>query len=154
MNEEFTNFLVEIGGENKAKGLNQDSLKWSIGLNTPKSDAALNDFILVLELSGQAVATSGNYRNFYTVDGKTYGHTINPKTGYPSLNELLSVSVVAEDCMSADAYATAFLAMGLEKAKLLVEEIDGAEACFFIEGEDGNINKIFSDGFIQYVRGE
>lgn len=148
------NYLVEIGGEIFAQGLNKKGSEWRLGLNTPKAEAALTDYEIIIKLSGKGMASSGNYRNFYEVDGKKYGHTINPKTGYPSLNELLAATVIATDCMTADAYATAFMAMGLEKAIAIANKNDELVACFFTSNADGIIKREYSDGFIHYVARE
>ena len=144
-------YYVEIGGEVLTHGQNSKGEKWIIGINTPSSDAALTDLIEYLSLSGRGLASSGNYRNYYEVAGAKYGHTINPKTGYPEVNELLAVSVIAPDCMTADALATACMVMGYTKAKDLIASLSEVEACFFIGSEDGSINKNYSNGFIQYV---
>ncbi|GAA4463555.1 FAD:protein FMN transferase [Nibrella saemangeumensis] len=111
------NYLVEIGGEVRTLGTNERRLPWQVGidkpLDTPTEGRPLQT---VVPLSGRSLATSGSYRKFVVRDGKKYSHAIDPKTGYPITHNLLSVSVIAEDCITADAYATAFLVMGLEKA--------------------------------------
>ena len=107
----YTDFLVDIGGEIYAAGSrNEKEQGWNIGIAIPSEKEYKNSFAVVV--SNMAVATSGNYRNFYYVNGKKYAHTINPKTGYPVSHSLLSVSVFAQNCMMADAYATAIMAMG------------------------------------------
>lgn len=147
----IVDYYVEIGGEVLTQGQNSKGEKWIIGINTPSTDAALTDLIEYLSLSGRGLASSGNYRNYYEVEGAKYGHTINPKTGYPEVNELLAVSVIASDCMTADALATACMVMGYTKAKDLIASLPEVEACFFTGSEDGSINKNYSNGFIQYV---
>ncbi|GAA4404223.1 FAD:protein FMN transferase [Nibrella viscosa] len=111
------NYLVEIGGEVRTLGTNERRERWQVGidkpLDTPTEGRPLQT---VIPLSGKSLATSGSYRKFVVRDGKKYSHAIDPKTGYPITHNLLSVSVVADDCITADAYATAFLVMGLEKA--------------------------------------
>jgi thiamine biosynthesis lipoprotein len=92
----------------------------------------------IITLSNKSLATSGNYRKFYESNGIKYSHTIDPKTGYPVTHSLLSTTVIANDCMTADAYATAFMVMGLEKALELVEKLDGIEALFIYSNESGN----------------
>ncbi|MEE9373041.1 MAG: FAD:protein FMN transferase [Saprospiraceae bacterium] len=148
------NYLVEVGREVYAKGQNPRGGKWKIGINTPLEKADLNEIEMVIEISNNGVASSGNYRNFYIVGKKKYGHTINPHSGYPSLNDMLATTVVAENSMTADAHATGFMAMGLEKAIGIVEELENVEACFFYSDKNGAINKKYSNGFIQYVAGE
>lgn len=112
------NYMVEVGGELKAKGLNANGKNWRIGIDKPSPEIdEKNRFQTVVELPNKALATSGNYRKFYVEDGQKYAHTIDPKTGYPVRHKLLSVTVVTDDCMLADAYATAFMVMGIKKTK-------------------------------------
>lgn len=145
------NHMVEIGGEVVAKGLNDRGLSWVLGINTPDASSAYEDFIEYLSISDVALASSGNYRNYHEVAGGKYGHTIHPKTGYPEINELLAVSIIASSCNIADAYATACMVMGYAKAEEMINRLEGIEACFFIGGEDGSIKKRYSNGFVQYV---
>ena len=108
------NFMVELGGEVFAQGVNHIGNPWSIAIDKPLEESAEREFQAILPLNNHAVATSGNYRKFYEVDGKKYAHTIDPRTGYPVQHNLLSATVVASDCATADAYATAFMVMGIE----------------------------------------
>ncbi|MBQ9235484.1 MAG: FAD:protein FMN transferase [Alphaproteobacteria bacterium] len=118
--EGYHDYIVEIGGEIKTKGYRTSSGEpWTIGINKPSPASGEN--ILVLSLSNMAVATSGNYRNFYNLNGKTYGHTISSQTGYPVETDVLSASVFHDSCMMADAYATAIVAMGVEKGLKFAE---------------------------------
>ena len=126
--EGITDYFVEIGGETRTKGNNPKGNKWRIGINTPESNASTQEIYSIVELNDGAIATSGNYRNYHEVNGKKYGHTINPKTGFPEMSTTLSASVVAKDCMTADAYATAFMTMGYEKALVLAEKIPYLES--------------------------
>ena len=136
----ITNYLVEIGGEVKTKGLNSKGKTWKIGIDKPFD----NNFVpgenlqAIIKLTNKSLATSGNYRKFYERNGVKYSHTINPKTGYPVTHPLLSATVIANDCMTADAYATAFMVMGLEKASKLVEKLPDIEAYFIYCDENGN----------------
>lgn len=111
--EGYKNYVVEIGGEIKTKGYREQEEPWTIGINRPT--AYSSDNIMVISLSNMAVATSGNYRNFYSMDGKILGHTISFLTGKPVETDVASVSVFHSSCMMADAYATAIVAMGVEK---------------------------------------
>ena len=141
------NYLVEIGGDGLAKGTNPTGQPWVIGINTPKEDADPRmDFKALVQLQDKAVATSGNYRNYYEVDGKKYAHTINPKTGYPEMSNLLSVSVATNDGMSADAFATAFMVMGLERSIELAENLPEIDA-YFIYDENGTMKVKATSGF-------
>ena len=115
----ISNYLVEIGGEIVAKGSNPKGKPWAIGVEKPVDDslAVKSELQTVLNITDMAMATSGNYRNFYYKDGKKYAHTIDPKTGHPVQHNILSATVIAKRCAMADAYATAFMVVGLDKAK-------------------------------------
>ncbi len=143
------NYLVEIGGEMRVKGVNEKGVPWHVGIDKPIDDPKVLHRSLqeIIELSDGALATSGNYRNFYVKNGKKYAHTIDPKTGYPVQHELLSASVYAPDCMTADAYATAFMVLGLDKAKKIVEDTPELEAYFIYRGENTDTLQMF------YTRG-
>ena len=140
------NYFVDIGGDGKAKGKSPKNRPWRIGINTPKEGAAITDFQQLVKLSDLALTTSGNYRNFYEVDGVKYSHTINPQTGFPERNTLLSASVFAKDCMTADAYSTAFMAMGLDKAYELASETDGVEAYLVFSDDQGKMKVKYTSG--------
>lgn len=117
------NFMVEIGGEIVTRGINEKRLPWKIGVTKPTDDSLSTNKELqtVLNVTNKAMATSGNYRNFYYKDGKKYAHTIDPKTGYPVQHNILSATVLADNCATADAYATAFMVLGLDKTKDILE---------------------------------
>lgn len=121
--EGIKNFMVEIGGEIVTCGINPKRLPWAIGVEKPVDDtlAVKKDLETVLNITDIAMATSGNYRNFYYKNGKKYAHTIDPKTGYPVQHNILSATVLAKECAVADAYATSFMVMGLDKAKALLD---------------------------------
>lgn len=114
-----TDYCVEIGGEIALSGVNVHGKPWRIGINKPVDDSlSINNTIQeIVVLSNGGMATSGNYRNFYIVDGKKYSHTIDPFSGYPTEHNLLSATIIAPDCMTADAWATACMCAGLEQAK-------------------------------------
>lgn len=135
------NYMVEIGGEIRAKGKNNKGKIWRVGIDKPIDDpSSLSREIQdVIELGKGAMATSGNYRQFYIKDGKKYAHTIDPRLGYPVQHSLLSASVIAPDCMTADAYATAFMVLGLEKSIEIVEKDTLMEAYFIYSDNDGNL---------------
>lgn len=145
------NYLVEIGGEVKARGVNQQGKLWSIALNTPKKEAALNDAFQILHLENIAVASSGNYRNYFELDGKIYSHTLNPKTGYPERSNLLSATIFSDDCMTADAVATACMVGGLEKAKTFLEQGKNIEGYFIYSDEQGALKEYASVGARKYL---
>ncbi|MGQ8335883.1 FAD:protein FMN transferase [Sunxiuqinia sp. A32] len=147
------NYMVEIGGEVVAYGENAKGKAWSIGISNPKDDEFLVNQSLkaVVKLPSKALATSGNYRNFYVEDGKKYAHTIDPKTGYPVQHSLLSSTVLADNCMTADAYATAFMVMGLEKSIELANSVEEIEVYFIYSDEDGNYKTYASNGFKSHL---
>ncbi len=144
------NLMVEIGGETYAKGQSPRNKNWVIGLNTPTTESSLTDFSSYIELQDKAVASSGNYRIYYEVEGRRYGHEINPKTGYPERNALLGVSVIAPTCMEADAIATALMVMGQDKAQAYVAAKPHIEAVLFVGDIGGGIGLIRSEGFATY----
>lgn len=138
----INNYMVEIGGEVLAKGKNKKGKFWTLGINTPKEGSSLRDFEEIIQLDNKALATSGNYRNYYEVKGEKFSHTINPKTGYTERNALLSASIIASDCMTADALATGCMSMGLEAAKKMVDSLRDVEAVF-IYSKDGQTMQVY-----------
>ena len=137
----ITDYMVEIGGEIVVKGLNSKGSDWRIGISKPTDDSLATETELqtVLELSDRAMATSGNYRNFYYKDGKKYAHTIDPATCRPVNHNLLSVTVLAENCAVADAYATAMMVLGLERSLELCEKLQNIDAYFIYQDNEGVI---------------
>ncbi len=133
------NFMVEIGGEIVTSGNSDKRLPWKIGVTKPTDDTLnTNEEIqTVLNVSDVAMATSGNYRNFYYKDGKKYAHTIDPKTGYPVQHSILSSTVLAPDCATADAFATSFMVMGLDRAKAVLDKHPELMAYFIYADEKG-----------------
>lgn len=137
----IADYMVEIGGEIVVKGLNSKGSDWRIGISKPTDDSLATETELqtVLELSDRAMATSGNYRNFYYKDGKKYAHTINPATCRPVDHNLLSVTVLAENCAVADAYATAMMVLGLERSLELCKKLENVDAYFIYQDNEGVI---------------
>lgn len=117
--------MVEIGGEIVVNGVSEKQVPWHIGINKPTDDSTNTSQEIqdVLDITDIAMATSGNYRNFYYKNGKKYAHTIDPKTGYPVQHNILSATVLAKNCATADAYATSFMVMGMEGAKQILKSI-------------------------------
>ncbi len=140
------NYLVDIGGECRARGLNPHGKLWTIGINTPKSDAEITDFTRIVQLQNMSVSTSGNYRNFYEVNGQKYSHFISPKTGFPEKRTLLSASVFGKNCLLPDAFATGFMVMGLDEAYLLADELEDIEALFIYSDENGQLQVKYTPG--------
>ena len=150
ISENINNFFIEIGGEIRCSGYREDNTSWTVGIDKPLTEIDYDDrFALITPLINKSLATSGNYRNFYIQDGVKYSHTINPITGYPEMNSLLSVSVLHNSCMYADAYATAFMVMGLEKTKLFLKDHPELEVYLIYVDGDSNWQTYFSDGFLQ-----
>ena len=138
-------YMVDIGGEVVLKGKNPRMKTWRIGINKPVEDSlSVNQELqTILEVSDVGMATSGNYRKFYYKDGKRYAHTIDPRVGTPVQHNILSATVIAKDCTTADAYATAFMVMGLEEAKAFCEAHPELHAYFICDGE-GDSYEIFA----------
>ncbi|MEP7107788.1 MAG: FAD:protein FMN transferase [Ferruginibacter sp.] len=133
------NYLVEVGGELRAKGKKVNDSCWTVGIEQPDEDPTDGVSLkAMVKIKDKALATSGNYKKFYVEDGKKYTHIIDPFTGYPAKNNLLSTSVIAGNCITADAYATAFMVMGLEKSKQFLSEYKELNLeVFFIYDENG-----------------
>lgn len=147
------NYMVDIGGEVVVKGKNPKDRLWRIGINKPIDDSlsVRQDIQTVLELTNLGMATSGNYRNFYYKDGKKYAHTIDPRTGYPVQHSILSSTVIAEDCMTADALATSFMVMGLEEAEKFCKANPKIDAYFIYSGENGEFKTYYTEGMKKYI---
>lgn len=147
------NFMVDIGGEVVVGGQNPAGGPWRIGINKPVDDSlsVRGDLQALLHITDAAMATSGNYRNFYYREGKKYAHTIDPRTGYPVQHEILSATVVAPDCMSADAYATAFMVMGLDSAARFVQEKPDLDVYFIYADSVGEMRVYQSPGMKRYI---
>ena len=140
------NYMVEIGGEVVTHGISEKRLPWKIGVTKPSDDSlnVNNELQTVLNVKDRAMATSGNYRNFYYRGGKKYAHTIDPATGYPVQHSILSATVLAKHCAEADAYATAFMVMGMEKAKKVLEKHPELMAYLIYSDDKGNLQVWYS----------
>lgn len=136
----INNYMVEIGGEIVTNGNSEKRVPWRIGINKPTDDSLNTNTELqtVLNVTDIAMATSGNYRNFYYKNGRKYAHTINPKTGYPVQHNILSATVLADNCATADAYATAFMVMGMEGAKQILARHPELMAYLIYSDQQGN----------------
>ncbi|QIA08870.1 FAD:protein FMN transferase [Draconibacterium halophilum] len=151
-NKGCQNYMVDIGGEVVAKGINDKGKIWTIGIREPIENPFENELSAALMLKNRAMATSGNYLNFYEEDGKKYAHTIDPISGYPVQHSLLSASVVANDCMTADAFATAFMVLGKDKSIEIARQVPGMEI-YFIYADDNGENQVYmSQGFDKMLR--
>lgn len=150
------NMVVEIGGEVRGVGLNSSGKPWTVGIDKPmegdETENRKDGFQAVVQLKNRALATSGNYRKFYEKDGKKISHTLDPKTGYPVRHTLLSASVIANDCMTADAYATAFMVMGVEDARAFLASHAELDAYLVYSGENGEYLTFATDGIKEYIK--
>lgn len=144
----FKNYLVEIGGEIYAAGLRSDGQRWRVGINRPVKEAAFNEVYKVVSITNQAFATSGDYRNFFEINGVRYSHVIDPRTGYPVSNGVVSVSIMASNCTLADGLATAIMVMGAQKGLDLVNRMENVECFTVIERSKGTLVDVYSKGFI------
>jgi len=147
------NYLIDIGGEVLVRGSKPDAEKWSVAIEMPTQNADDERSIqAVVSLSDRAISTSGSYRKFYEENGIRYSHTINPADGYPVKHTLLSVSVLADDCITADAFATALMVMGVEKARAFLEKHTDLEAYFISSTSEGGLSVYCTPGFEEVIR--
>ncbi len=147
------NYMVEIGGEIRTRGVNSRGNFWRIGVDRPEFGNMIpgKQLQVIISMHNRSLATSGNYRKFYEKDGVRITHTIDPATGYPKESKLLSVTILTEECMTADAYATACMAMGLVKAQEFIEDQKGVDA-YFIYGDGlGGYQVWHTDGLRKYI---
>jgi thiamine biosynthesis lipoprotein len=142
----FAQYLVEIGGEVYAAGRRADGKSWRIGINRPRKGGPANAVYRVVALQDQAMATSGDYRNFILIDGRSYSHIIDPRTGRPVANGVVSVSVIAAGCTVADGLATAIMVMGPESGLALLNRLDGVEGLIIVCKPDGTLVNHWSKG--------
>lgn len=140
-------FLVEIGGEVFAAGYRKDGKPWRVGINQPSTSASTTDVYQVVPLHNRAMATSGDYRNYFEDDGQRFSHIIDPRTGYPTNNRVVSVSIVADSCMFADGLATAIMVMGLEQGMKLVNSLKDVEGFIIVRKTDDEYTHFVSDAF-------
>jgi len=149
------NYMVEIGGEVLCKGVNNKNTSWQIAVDKPveNSSPGSEGFQFVVSVNDGAVATSGNYRKFYEKEGVKYAHTINPKTGYPVQHSLLSVTVMTDQCVFADGYATAFMVMGMEETKKFISLNSklNLEVYLIASSAEGKYDVWMTDGFEQLI---
>jgi thiamine biosynthesis lipoprotein len=145
----ISNYMVEIGGEVVTRGISEKRVPWKIGVTKPTDDplAEGNELQTVLNVTDKAMATSGNYRNFYYKGKRKYAHTINPKTGYPVQHNILSATVLTSTCMRADAYATSFMVMGFEGARKVLER--NPDLMAYIIYDDHGQNKVWYSPSLQ-----
>ena len=141
------NFLVEVGGEVYASGFRKDSKHWRVGINKPQKDAPCDQVYKVVTLHDKALATSGDYREFFETNGKSYSHVFDPRTGYPVTNGVVSVSIMADRCIVADGLSTAVMVLGHEKGLELVNRLNPVECLIVVQEEDGSLTDYYSKGW-------
>lgn len=146
------NYIVEIGGEIRAKGMNANDQYWRVGIDRPREDSMSynNPFQMIIALDNKAVATSGDYRKYYINEGKRFAHTINPQTGYPADNSILSATVIADDCMTADAYATVFMLADTAQTRKLAKK-QQLSYMLILAKEGDNYEIVKSEDFERYI---
>lgn len=147
------NYLVEIGGEVRCKGTNAKNNVWRVGIDKPTDENLVpgGELQAIIELKNKSLTTAGNYRKFFVENGVKYGHTIDPKTGFPARNTLLSATVVCDDAITADAWDTAFMVLGLEKSKELLKKLPGIEVYFIYSNDQGEYEVYFSGGLKEMI---
>ncbi len=147
------NYMIDIGGEIMCKGVNPKGKLWHIGIDKPVDDPEnTNDELqTIVSLTNVGLTTSGNYRQFYYQNGKKFAHTINPRTGFPVDHNLLSATVVAPNCMQADAYATAFMVLGVDSAMAVCRSIPEMDCYLIYTDKDGKYQVAYTDGFKKYL---
>jgi len=144
----FENYLVEVGGELRSRGQRDTNQEWRVAIERPSR--FMRDVLRVVNLRGRAIATSGDYRNFYVDGGQRYSHTIDPRNGYPVNHELVSVSVIADTTIMADAFSTALIIMGTDDAQTFAEQ-HGLAAHFVVRLASGKLEERISSEFTAYL---
>lgn len=147
------NYLVEIGGEVRTKGTNAKNTLWHVGIDRPADNNLVpgQQIQAIIELNNRSMTTAGNYRKFFVENGVKYGHTINPKTGYPAKNTMLSATVVANDAVTADAWDTAFMVLGIEKSKEILSQLKGIDVYFIYCNDKGEYEIFCSEGLKKMI---
>ncbi len=146
----INSYMTEIGGEVRAKGFNENNSSWRIGIDKPISNQSERQLQAIFELDNASLATSGNYRKFYEIDGKRYSHTIDPSTAEPVQHQLLSATVLAPNCTNADAFATAFMVMGVDRTIRFVKENPQLNlGIYLIFEKEGELKSFMSESLSQ-----
>jgi len=147
------NYMVDIGGEVVVKGINDKGVNWKIGIDNPIEDATntINEIQTIISISNCGLTTSGNYRKFYYLNGKKYAHEIDPRNGYPVVHNLLSATVVAPTCILADAYATAFMVIGVDSTLKVCKSIPNLDCYLIYTDKDGKNKVVYTEGFKKYL---
>ncbi|MBW1835414.1 MAG: FAD:protein FMN transferase [Deltaproteobacteria bacterium] len=143
----ISDFIVEIGGEVYASGIKKNGKPWRVGINAPRQDAAFDLVYQAVALRDSAMATSGDYRNFFEINGIRYSHILDPRTGYPVKNGVVSVSILSSSCTFADGLATAIMVLGPKAGIELVERLNDTECLIITQNKDGSFTDAYSKGF-------
>lgn len=148
------NYMVEIGGEILCKGMNPKGSKWNIGIDKAIDDSinATEELQTIISITDRAITTAGGYRKFFIKDGKKYSHIINPHTGYPVSNNVLSVTIVAPTAIMADAYDTPFMVLGVDSALKICKQVKGLDCYLIYVDKNGKNQVVYSDGFKKYIK--
>lgn len=146
------NYMIEIGGEVRCHGFNQNQTVWNIGIERPAVQVAIGDLYATVFVKNQSLATSGNYHNYYQSGGQIISHTISPFTGYNVTHNLLSASIFAPNCTLADGYATACMVKGLDASIEMVEKLEGVEGFFIYSNDDGSLASYATAGISNQVK--
>lgn len=145
--ENYANYFIEIGGEDIAKGNNASGTPWRVGINLPKPEASADEFQKIISLRDKAIATSGDYRNFYWLDGQFVSHRLNPKTGRPVVSPLASATAITNNCAYADGLALAFLIVGKDRALEIANALEDVDAYLVERINDSTFTEYFSADF-------
>lgn len=147
------NYMIEIGGEVVCRGVNPEGEKWKIGIDKPIDDSTStkNEIQYVVSISNMAITTSGNYHKYYYLNGKKYAHEIDPRTGYPVVHNLLSATVIAPTCIMADAYATAFMVLGVDSSLQVCKRIPNLDCYLIYTDKSGKNQVIYTKGFKKHL---
>lgn len=147
--EGIDNYLVEIGGEVRTRGQNPRGKAWRIGIDKPEENNIIagQNLQAIVSISGQSLGTSGNYRKSVMIDSIRYTHSIDPRTGKPAVHHLLSATILADECMTADAYATACMVAGLEKSKRFLQQNNQIEGYLIFSNDSGDIKTFTTPDF-------
>lgn len=147
------NYMVEIGGEIRTRGKNSRGSFWRIGVDRPEYGNMIpgDQLQVIITMHNRSLATSGNYRKYYEKDGVRITHSIDPATGYPKASRILSATILTDECITADAYATACMVMGLEKAKTFIEGMADVDAYLIYGDDDGTSQVWYSENLRKYI---
>ncbi len=148
-----SNYMVEIGGEIRTRGVNDRGVPWRIGIDKPVFGNRIpgRELQRIVAFSDLSLASSGNYRKYYEMDGRKIVHTVDPRSGYTRINQLLSTTIITGECITADAIATSCMVLGVDKGRELVESLDDVEAYFIYSDDSGVFLEWYTEGMETYL---